>query len=385
LLGVGAIPDDSVIKDWRKMVKAIVPTHAHLDHVGAVPFISNHYKAPIICTPYTKEVINAIVRDDKINLKNKIKAISPNSKYKLKNITIEFINMTHSTPQTVMVALHTKYGVVLYANDFKFDSNPVLGRKPNFKALESLKNVKVLICDCTRAKENMKTPSESVARAMLKDVMLGVKTEGKAIIVTTFSSHLARLKSIVEYGKQIDRKIVFLGRSLSKYVNAGENIDLVNFSKDVEIVGFRKHIKKKLKEIEKKKEKYMLVVTGHQGEPKSVLSRIVNGEFKFKLGYEDNIIFSCTVIPHQVNIDNREKMENLLMEKRVRIFKEIHVSGHASKEDLRDLINMTNPENIIPAHGEEDMKNSMADLAFEMGYKDKFIHLVSDGSRLSFK
>src|SRR3989338_6253494 len=117
LLNVGAIPNDSVIEDWRKHVKAIIPTHAHLDHIGAIMFLSNKYKAPIICTPFTAEVIRTISTDDKITLKNKTTVLNANSTHNLtKNIKVEFINITHSTPQTVMVALHTKYGTIIYAN-----------------------------------------------------------------------------------------------------------------------------------------------------------------------------------------------------------------------------------------------------------------------------
>jgi ribonuclease J len=180
---VGAIPNDSVIKDWRSKVKAIIPTHAHLDHVGALVFLSNKYKSPILCTPFTAEVIKTISRDDKIKLKNEIKVLNVNSMYWISdNIKIEFINMTHSVPQTVMVAVHTPEGVVLYANDFKFDNHPTLGKKPNYKRLEEIgkKGVKVLICDCTRARQPIKTPSELVAREMLRDVMLGVESKNKS-------------------------------------------------------------------------------------------------------------------------------------------------------------------------------------------------------------
>jgi len=389
LAKVGAIPNDKVIKDWKNKVKAIIPTHAHLDHVGALTFLSNKYNAPILCTPFTSEVIKAISKDEKIKLKNELKVLNVNSIYYISdNIKIEFINMTHSTPQTVMVAVHTKEGIILYANDFKFDNHPTLGKKPNYKKLEELgkEGVKVLICDCTRAKQPIKTPSELVAKEMLRDVMLGVDSRNKAVIVTTFASHLARLKSIIEFGKKMNRKIIFLGRSLAKYTQAGENVDIVNFSKEVEIVKFGKHIKKKIKEIEKNgKEKYLLVVTGHQGEPKSTLSKIVNGEVPFKFSSEDHVIFSCTVIPSEVNIKNRAELEKRLREHGVRIFRDIHASGHASREDLRDLLNLVKPKHIIPAHGEKDMKEALVDLAVEKGYKKgKTVHIVHDGDKVSF-
>ena len=389
LMKAGAIPDDSVIKDWKDKVKAIVPTHAHLDHVGALIFLSNKYNAPILCTPFTTEVIRTISKDEKIKLKNEIKTLHPNSTYTISDkVKIEFINMTHSTPQTVMVAVHTPDGIVLYANDFKFDNHPTLGKKPNYQRLEELgkEGIKVLICDCTRAKQPIKTPSELVAKEMLRDVMLGVDSKGKAVVITTFASHLARLKSIIEFGKKMNRKIIFLGRSLAKYTQAGERIKIINFSKDVEIVKFGKQIKRKIKDIERTgRDRYLMVVTGHQGEPKSTLSKMVNGTIPFKFHSEDHVIFSCTVIPSEINISHRADMERRLREHGVRIFRDIHASGHASREDLRDLINLINPENIIPAHGDEEMKDALVDLAIEKGYKKgKTVHLIHDGDKISF-
>jgi len=385
---VGAIPNDKIIKEWRSKVKAIIPTHAHLDHVGAIMFMGNKYHAPILCTPFTAEVINTISKDEKIVIENDIKVMNVNSFYQISdNIRIEFINMTHSIPQTVMVAVHTKYGIIIYANDFKFDNHPLIGRKPNYERLEQLGNegVLALICDSTRAHKAMKTPSEIVAKEMLRDVMIGTNSEGKALIVTTFSSHLARLKSIIEFGKKLNRKIVLLGRSLAKYVQAGENIGIIDFSKDVEIVKYGSKIKKKLNQMTKKgKEKYLFVVTGHQGEPKATLSKMVRKEIPFHFDSEDHVIFSCTVIPSDINIKNREILENQLKSKHVRIFKDIHQSGHASREDLRDLINMTMPKHIIPAHGEPIMKDALISLAEEKGYKKgKTAHLIKNGDRLN--
>lgn len=384
LIKVGAIPNIKGIE--KEKVKAIIPTHAHLDHVGAIPFLANNFKAPIICTPFTSAVLRAILKDEKIKLKNKIKEMNVNSSLRIsKKIKIEFINMTHSTPQTVMIAIHTKYGIILYANDFKFDNYPIIGKKPNYERLKELgkKGILALIVDSIYAADDKKTPSESVAREMLKDVLLGTESKGKAIIVTTFSSHLARLKSIIEFGKQLNRKIILLGRSLSKYVNAGEEIGIIDFSSQVEIVRFGKQIKKRLIELGKKKRKYLIICTGHQGEPRAVLSKIAKGEFKFKLGYEDHIIFACKVIPSAINIKDREILENNLKKYGVRIFKDIHVSGHAAREDQRDLINMVRPKHIIPAHGNKEMETALASLAKEMHYKTKYIHVIKDGDIVS--
>lgn len=387
LTEIGAVPDLSFIEDWRKHVKAIIPTHAHLDHIGAIPHLSNKFDAEILCTPYSKAVLEAILRDEKIELKNKIKALNPNSVYRISDkIKIEFVNITHSVPQTVMVVIHTPYGKVLYANDFKFDNHPVLGTKPNFGRLLELgrEGILCLIVDSIYSGSAKKTPSETVAMEMLKDVMIGTNSRGKAVIVTTFSSHLARLKSIIDFGKRMRRKIVFLGRSLGKYVSAGEEIKLINFSKDVKLVRYREKIAQELKKIEKNKQKYLLVVTGHQGEPKSVLSRIVDKQFAFKLEAGDHVIFSCTVIPNDINKQNREVLEAKLREKGVRIFKDIHVSGHCAREDLRDLVEMVKPKHIMPAHCGPETAAYMAELARELGYKDnENIHIMRNGARIS--
>jgi ribonuclease J len=226
-------------------------------------------------------------------------------------------------------------------------------------------------------------PSESVAREMLKDVLLGTDNKDNLIIVTTFSSHIARLKSIIEFGQKLNRKIIFLGRSLAKYVKAAENIGIVDFSKDVEIVKYGRQIERMLKKVDKDREKYLLIVTGHQGEPKSVLYKIAKGEFEFDLYPEDSVVFSCRTIPTPTNIENRDALENELKQTGVRIFKDIHQSGHAAREDLRDFINLVKPKNIIPAHGTKEMRDALAELCTEMGYKTgKNIFLIKDGQKI---
>ena len=126
--------------------------------------------------------------------------------------------------------------------------------------------------------------------------------------------------------------------------------------------------------------------TGHQGEPKAVLSRIANGETEFKFGKEDHVVFSCRVIPTALNTANREILEQKLRKFGVRIFRDIHVSGHAAKEDLRDLINMVKPQHIIPAHGDINMASSLSELAMEMGYKiGEDCHIMQNGQFLTIE
>ena len=385
LIRAGAVPNINLISDWKKMVKAIIISHGHLDHIGGIPYIADRFKAPIICTSYTAEVIKAIAADQKLKISNRLKTLNPNSSMTLtRNIKIEFIQATHSIPQAVMVAIHTKYGTLVYTNDFKFDNSPTLGKKPNYERLRELgkKGTLAVFMDSINSHESKKTPSEAVAREMLKEVMLGTESEGKLVIVTTFSSHIARIKSIVEFGKEMKRKIIFLGRSLSKYITAAENLRLVDFSKKGEIVRFSSMVKKKLNEVEKKgRHKYLLVVTGHQGEPGSILQKIASGKLGFRLGYEDLVIFSCTVIPTEINRKNREDLEKALRAKGVRIFRDIHVSGHGAREDHRDLINMLKPKYVIPSHGPRELLSGAGELLQEMGYDKERVKFCHNGKR----
>ncbi len=327
LVEIGAIPDDSILHKDADKVKAIILGHCHLDHIGGIPFMSSRYDCPVIGTPYTLEVLKSMLKDDEKSIKNELKPLNINSKIKIsKNITVEFIAITHSTLQTCMIVLHTKEGNILYCNDFKFDNSPVMGQKPNYNLLKKLKNVKALIVESLYADNEGKTPSEKVAQEMLRDVLHGTTNKGHAIFVTTFASHIARLSSILEFGRKMNRKVLFLGRSMNKYVEAAEKLGLVKFSRHAQIFPYKNQVRKILEKVQKNREQYLIICTGSQGEPGSVLDRIVNKEYSFKFIPEDHVIFSCRTIPQEINMANRKALESKLKENKVRIFTNIHVS-----------------------------------------------------------
>lgn len=383
LRGVDALPDDSVISHLKKKVKALLISHAHLDHLGALPYIANSYKAGIYGTPFTIEVLNRILADNRMMLKNKRKSVTPNSSVMIGKTKVEFINITHSTPQAALIVIHTPKGAVVYANDFKFDNFPILGKKPNYAAFERLgkKGVHALIVDSLYSSDERKTPSEKIARDLLEDVLLTTANDSACIIVSTFSSHMARLKSIVEFGRQMNREIVFIGRSLYKYVNAAIKTGIIKFHKNIKLLTYKQDVKKKLKEIQNSdRSKYMIVCTGHQGEEGSVLVKMARDALDFHLESGDHIIFASRTIPSPINIANKKRLEKKLKSKGTRIFNDVHVSGHAAREDLRDLVDMLKPRHIIPAHGDIQKTTGMVELATEMGYKlGKNVHMVQDG------
>lgn len=385
---LGALPDDLYLerKGLRDKVRALLISHAHLDHVGALQYNAYRYRAEIIGTPFTIEVLKILAADSEMRLRNRIVEIEPNGSYiirgKRRNYKVEFINMTHSTIQSTVIAVHTPEGIVLYANDYKLDNSPVLGDKPNYKRLKELSRIgiKVLIVDCLYAPDDRKTPSEKIARGLLEDVFFGTDNRNSGMIVTTFSSHIARLKSITEFGKKLGREVIFLGRSLNKYITAANNVGKVPFMRDIRLFTYRKQLDKILKMVNRNKRKYLVVCTGHQGEPGSILDRISRGQLPLKLSQEDHVLFSSKTIPTPINELNREQLEKKLKKYKVRIFDNLHTSGHGGREDLRDLIRLTNPEHIIPSHGDLKKTSAGAALAEEMGYKlNKTVHLAQNG------
>jgi ribonuclease J len=373
------------IEDEMKNLKAICISHAHLDHVGAVPFFTNKIKVPIHGTRFTIEVLKALLLEKQTESQKKqeieLIAHEQNERFRVsKNLEIEFIHVTHSTPHTVLVVVHTPEGSVVYANDFKLDNTPVLGEKPNYEAMKKLTNVKALIMDSLYALNPQKTPSEKIAKEMLEEVMMETDSIGSNIIVTTFSSHIERLKTIVEISEKLKRTPVFVGRSISKYLDAAKAAGIIDFEKRAEFVKYGSKVEKYFEKTKKTDDK-VFIVTGHQGEPKAVLSRLARQRiFPFKP--EDIVIFSCKVIPTEDNYRNREKLENELKAKKARIFTNIHVSGHAAREDHREMIKLIRPENIIPTHGLPEMLQACKELAIEMGYKPEKVHLLKNASSI---
>jgi len=351
--------------------------------------MSDKYNAPIYGTPFTIQVLDSLLRDNDIVLRNKIHAIKPNTTFfvqgKNQKYKIDFINITHSTAQCLMIAIHTPKGAILYAPDFKLDDTPVFGLKSNYKRLKEISKEGIIafLCDSLYAPHDGKTPSEKIARALLEETLLTIQNRNAGMIVTTFSSHIARLKSIVEFGKKLNREVVFLGRSLNKYSSAAKNAGIAPFLNDIRISKYRRQVEKTLHKVERRRKDYMIVCTGHQGEPGSILERLSRHQLPFKLNQNDNIVFSSSVIPTPVNQEQFAKMEGRLKKSKPRIFRDVHVSGHPKREDLRDIMQIINPQHVIPAHAGIDKTKYMADLVGEMGYKlGKQCHLMQDGGVL---
>lgn len=389
-----AIPNDLVLDSmgWKKNVRAIIISHAHLDHVGAIPWIAHRYpNALIIGTNFSIELLKTIINDERLILRNKLIAVRENSSYfipgKKHKYKIDFVRATHSTIQCSFLALHTPEGAFFYALDFKMDNTPVLGNPPDYKKLRNIgKNgVKLLVVNSLYSGAKGRTESEMNARIKLKKAMNSVRNRDSAFFISTFSSHIARLKSIVDFAKGTNRKIIVLGRSMDKYINCAIKAGQCPFKNRIKIVKFGRHINSTLREIEKNRGKYLVVCTGHQAESNSVLDRILKGRTPFKFRRGDNLIFSSKVIPVKGNLEARNKMDTALKKKGVIIQDNVHVSGHGSEKDIEMLINMTKPKNIIPTHGSPEQEKPAVNISQKLGYKyGENVFLSRDGKVLKF-
>ena len=375
LIERGVIPDDTLMKDVDGKVKGIVFSHGHLDHIGAVAKLAHRYDAPLIGTPYTAALIQKQINGErKFKVNNPIKTLNPGGKMKLsEDITLEFVQSTHSIPQAVFPVLHTPEGIIVYALDFKFDNHQKVSPPPDYRRLKELgrKGVLALIVESTNIKDTneVKTYSERIARNILEDLMRGPLYEKTGMIVTTFSSHVERVQTIADIAKKSHREILFLGRSMERFCGIAESQGILKLPKNSSIYGSPKAVNKALMKAEDNRERYLLVTTGHQGEPDALLPRIANGKTPFNIKKGDNVIISAPIIPNPTNAANRHIMERRLKASGARIYANAHVSGHAGREDHRDFIRMLKPQHIIPAHGDLSMLSAYGELAEEEGYR----------------
>jgi ribonuclease J len=390
LIDMGAIPDDRVMSELEGDVKAIVPTHGHLDHIGAISKLAHRYNAPIVATPFTIELVKQQMDDEsKFNVDNDLVKMDAGETMSIGSsgqVDLEFVNVTHSVIDAINPVLHTPEGAVVYGLDKRMDHTPVIGDPIDMERFREIgregNGVLAYIEDCTNAGKKGRTPSESVAREHLRDVMQSVEDYDGGIVATTFSSHIARVKSLVEFAKDMGRQPVLLGRSMEKYSGTAERLDFVDFPEDLGMYGHRKSVDRTFKRIMKEgKENYLPIVTGHQGEPRAMLTRMGRGETPYELEEGDKVIFSARVIPEPTNEGQRYQSERLLKMQGARIYDDIHVSGHLREEGHFEMLDALQPQNIIPAH--QDLKgfSPYVDLCESQGYElGRDLHVTRNGN-----
>ncbi len=390
LIDMGAIPDDRVMSELEGDVKAIVPTHGHLDHIGAISKLAHRYNAPIVASPYTIELVKGQIEgEEKFGVDNDLVKMEGGESMEIGNgLELEFVHVTHSIIDAINPVLHTPEGAIVYGLDKRLDHNPVLEDPIDMERFREIgregEGVLAYIEDTTNAQKPGRTPSESHARHHLRDVMNSIEDYDGGIVATTFSSHISRVSSLVEFAKDIGRQPILLGRSMEHYSGAAERMGYVDFPDDLGMFGHRKSVDRAFKRIMNEgKDKFLPVVTGHQGEPRAMLTRMARGETPYELDNGDKVVFSARVIPEPTNEGQRYQAEKLLGMQGARIYDEIHVSGHLNQEGHYQMLQALNPQNVIPAHQDMEGYAPYVNLAESEGYQvGRDLHISRNGNRI---
>jgi ribonuclease J len=380
-LETGAIPKDKQIMD--KDVRAIVIGHGHLDHVGAIPKLAGAYDCPIICTPFTKKIVERGLESDRKNVNNDVIELENGEEFSISGkLDLEFIQNNHSIPDSTLSYLKTPEGGVIYGNDMKFDRDPVVGENTDIdrmKEIGSSEDLKAMIPGTTSVDEPGRVKPEESVRVEIEHLLQNCYDAGGAVFITTFSSQIQRLNSILEANNG-RRKVAFLGRSLKEYTQSAEELDLIDLSQ-VEVASYYDECEKLMDRIAGEREEWLVVATGNQGEPGSQMDKLASQEYPFRFKKGDHVIFSSRVIPTPPSEANRYWLEKKLTDQGVRLYKNVHTSGHAKKEDHRDFIQFLDPENIVPSHGNIQKLGDYVELAREEGYTLEDDVFISENGR----
>ena len=338
-------PDPGFIVDKKEDLLGIILTHGHEDHIGAISHIWPKLKCKIFATPFTSALIIEKFKEKKIDISGYLKIIKLNSTLKLKPFKIEFVTLTHSILEPNGLKIETPVGNILHTGDWKCDPDPLIGENINSKRLKQIgeEGVIAMICDSTNVFSSGRAGSELDVRKNMLNVMQRLK---KRIIITSFSSNVARMETVFYCAKKVGRQISLVGRSMHRIYKAAKQC------------GYLKNIIEPIDAREAKKfarEKIIYLCTGSQGEPMGAMKRISNYSHPdVFIEKNDAVIFSSKIIPG--NEKKLYKLHNELVKEGIEVISEenefIHVSGHPNREDLRDMYNWIKPRSVIPVHGE---------------------------------
>lgn len=361
------VPSPEFLIENKSKIKALIVTHSHEDHIGAIPYLWQMIQCPIYARNFPAEMIREKLQQFELEKEVPLIRVSENSKITLDNFSIEFIPVAHSTPESTALAITTPAGVIIHTGDWRLDDSPVLGSKTDEERLKFYgdKGVLALVCDSTNVFHPTRFISEKDVRKNLVDLVKSYKKS--RVIVTCFASNLARLETCCIAARESGRQVVICGRSLKK------------IERIAKLSGYFKELPAFLEEKKANSldpSKVLFVCTGSQGEVNSALSKIANGTHKtVKIQDDDVVIFSSRVIPG--NEKSVLEIQNALVERNVKIVTdidyEIHASGHPSQEELFHLYDLVKPNILLPIHGEMVQLYKHAEIAHEYGLKNVLI------------
>ncbi|MBT3358412.1 MAG: ribonuclease J [Rhodospirillales bacterium] len=356
------LPDPSFIEERVDRLAGLVLTHAHEDHIGAVPYLWDRLRCPIYGTPFTLSVLRRKLREDAGEFASEvpIHEVPLSGHFQIGPFDLEMVTLTHSIPEPNAIALRTPVGTILHTGDWKLDPDPVIGAAAEKDALRKMGDdgVHAIVCDSTNVFEESESGSEADLLESLTEVI--GRCENR-VAVGCFASNVARLETISKAAAANGRSAVLAGRSLWRmYEAARENgylNDIPAFLDENDVA----HLAK---------EQTLIICTGSQGEPRAALSRIADGSHpRVRLEREDTVIFSSRVIPgNEISI---ARIQNLLTRKGVRIITQddsfVHVSGHPARDEMKTMYELVRPTISVPVHGESRHLAEHAELARECG------------------
>ena len=352
-------PDAGFIIDKKDDLLGIVLTHAHEDHIGSIVHIWPKLKCEIYATPFTSVLIQEKFKEKKIDITNYLKIVELNSQIKLGPFEIDFVTLTHSILEPNGLSITTPEGVILHTGDWKVDPNPLIGNKVDEKKLKTIgeKGVIAMICDSTNVFSPGRAGSEYDVRESLLKI---ISNQNKRVLVTSFASNVARMESIFYIAKQTKRNISLVGRSMHRIYKAAKQC------------GYLRDVIEPIDPREANKisrERIIFLCTGSQGEPMGALNRIANEVHPdVNLESGDTIIFSSKIIPG--NEKKLYALQNMIIKKDIEVITEenafVHVSGHANRDDLKDMYQWVKPKCVIPVHGEHRHMKEHISFAKEM-------------------
>ena len=379
MLGIDlVIPDISYLLKNKEKVKAIVLTHGHEDHIGALPYILRQINIPVYGTKLTLGLVgNKLKEFGMVGLVD-LNVIRPKDCIKVGDFEAEFLKTSHSIADAVAIAIHTPVGTVVHTGDFKVDYQPIDGEIIDLHRFAELgnKGVLVMLSDSTNAERPGYTMSESTVGATFLDIFRSAKGR---IIVATFASNIHRIQQVINAAITFDRKVAVCGRSMVNVANVAKELGYLNVPENILI---------DVDQIDKYPlNKVAIITTGSQGEPMSALARMSTSDHrKVNIIPGDTVVISATPIPGNEKLVTR--VINHLFRKGAQVIYEsladVHVSGHACQEELKLLQALVKPKFFIPVHGEYKHLIQHAQLAERMGVKKENIFLADIGTVMEF-
>ena len=374
MLGIDlVIPDISYLTENKDKIRAIFLTHGHEDHIGALPYVLKKLDLPVYGTALTLGILQGRLKQNGVS-SSQLKTVQPGEVIRAGSFKVEFIRVNHSIPDAVAMAIHTPLGVVLHTGDFKIDQTPVDGQVTQFSKLAELGNqgVLMLLADSTNVERPGYTPSEKIVGKTFDEEFRYAKSR---IIVATFSSNVHRIQQVVESAVRYNRKVAIIGRSMVNVVNIAMELGYLNVP-DGTLIDIDETNNYRPDQV-------VIITTGSQGEPMSALTRMAMSDHK-KVGIVpgDTVIISATPIPGNEKgvsrtIDHLFKLgAEVIYEKSLGI----HVSGHASQEEIKLMHNLLRPKFFMPVHGEYRMLVKHSKLAQSLGMPKENIVIAENGS-----